>query len=462
MRRLSTLALAALAVVALARATVQTASAAARPAFELPFPCGEKWQGATYSGHGPYNDYPLDFNQGSGSDDLGKTVVASASGTISVVEEGDGDHVVIINHGGGWTSEYRHMRDRTRTSGTVNRGEKIGTVGQESHPSVSPHLHYEQKLDGVTQRAYFHGVAAPYSYVYNGPTFTSYNCGTGLPTERDGLAVISRGVNLLDVFAKDDDGSVLWKVWNGSIWTDWMDLGGDIIWEPTAVTWGPGRIDVLGLGNDQRLWQRTWTPSTNWQPWRSTGGGQVQWTPTAISRGVGELDVFAVDTAEQVVQRHFDVDTGWTEWVRLGATATAGPGAIALGPDKINLVIRDTDGTLRTRMWWRGFGWYSWAEWGEKLYGMPTLSKRSNLLMDVWSRDDANASLIHGYSVDAGAKYSVPFEGLGGVLTTPPVAVSWAGDRIDVFGRGTNGNLYHKWWNSGAPWSGWQNLGTIP
>lgn len=459
MRRFLTLVLAVVGVLAIAPAA---ASAATRPAFELPFPCGEKWQGATYTGHGAYNNYPLDFNQGSGDDDLGEVVVASASGTVSVRTEVDGDHVVVIDHGGGWTSEYRHMRDRTRTSGWVNRGEQVGTVGQESHPSVSPHLHYEQRYEGVAQRAYFHGVAAPYSYVYNGPTFTSYNCGGGLPAERDGLAVISRGVNRLDVFAKDDDGAVLWKVWTGSTWLDWIDLGGDILWAPTAVTWGSDRIDVLGIGNDQRLWQRTWTPATDWQPWRSTGGTQVQWTPTAITRGPGQFDVFAVDTAEQVVQRHFDATTGWGDWVRLGATATAGPGAIALGPDRINVVIRDTDGTTRTRMWLRDVGWYSWAEWGERIYGMPTLSKRSNTVMDVWSRDDADATLVHGYSTDGGARYSVPFEDLGGVLTTPPVAVSWAGNRIDVFGRGTNGNLYHKWWSTGAPWSGWQNLGTIP
>lgn len=65
---------------------------------------------------------------------------------------------------------------------------------------------------------------------------------------------------------------------------------------------------------------------------------------------------------------------------------------------------------------------------GREALRHATLSKRSNRLTDVWSRDDTDASLLHGCPVDAGAGYGVPFEVLGGVLATPPVAVSWAGE----------------------------------
>jgi 3D (Asp-Asp-Asp) domain-containing protein len=38
------------------------------------------------------------------------------------------------------------------------------------------------------------------------------------------------------------------------------------------------------------------------------------------------------------------------------------------------------------------------------------------------------------------------WESLGGVLTSAPGAVSWGSNRIDVFARGTDNALWHKWW----------------
>jgi murein DD-endopeptidase MepM/ murein hydrolase activator NlpD len=52
------------------------------------------------------------------------------------------------------------------------------------------------------------------------------------------------------------------------------------------------------------------------------------------------------------------------------------------------------------------------------------------------------------------------YESLGGGLEsgTGPAAVSWGPNRIDVFVDGGDGQLWHKWWN-GAAWSGWEPLG---
>jgi hypothetical protein len=43
-----------------------------------------------------------------------------------------------------------------------------------------------------------------------------------------------------------------------------------------------------------------------------------------------------------------------------------------------------------------------------------------------------------------------------------PAAVSWAPNRIDLFGVASNGRLYHKAWN-GFAWTGWASeLGAPP
>jgi nucleoside phosphorylase len=52
------------------------------------------------------------------------------------------------------------------------------------------------------------------------------------------------------------------------------------------------------------------------------------------------------------------------------------------------------------------------------------------------------------------------WESLGGILQSPPVAVSWDTNRIDVFAIGTDSALHHKWWDS-TQWEGWESLGGI-
>ena len=56
-----------------------------------------------------------------------------------------------------------------------------------------------------------------------------------------------------------------------------------------------------------------------------------------------------------------------------------------------------------------------------------------------------------------GSSWSSGWESLGGVLTSSPGAVSWSPNRIDAFVKGTDNALWHKWWAGG--WSGWESLG---
>ena len=60
-------------------------------------------------------------------------------------------------------------------------------------------------------------------------------------------------------------------------------------------------------------------------------------------------------------------------------------------------------------------------------------------------------------AVPATAQWS-DWENLGGVLTSGPSAASWSANRLDVFVRGLDNAMWHKWWN-GSSWSDWENLG---
>lgn len=145
------------------------------PLFQLPFPCGQVWAGQTRTAHSP--QLSVDFNR---SNDEGDTVVAAAGGTVTrVANEGNTSYGrwVEIAHSNGYRTRYAHLSAQLVSVGqSVARGQSIGRVGSTGG-STGPHLHYEQRLNGVAVRARFNGITAVYFGTKN---YTSQSaCGTG-------------------------------------------------------------------------------------------------------------------------------------------------------------------------------------------------------------------------------------------------------------------------------------------
>src|SRR5690606_25698360 len=100
-----------------------------------------------------------------------------------------------------------------------------------------------------------------------------------------------------------------------------------------------------------------------------------------------------------------------------------------------------------------GQGWQGWESLGGVLTSAPAVSSWQTNRLDVFGRGTDNA-LYHKWW--DGSRWS-EWENLGGVLTSSPGAVSWGPNRIDVFVRGTDNALYHKWWD-GNRWNEWESL----
>ncbi|MEX1907912.1 peptidoglycan DD-metalloendopeptidase family protein [Janibacter sp. Y6] len=122
--------------------------------FLLPFPCGETWAAGTRTNHSP--QLSVDFNHY--PDDLGWKVYSSAPGTVSTVRDLGGSSYgkyVVITHSGGWQTLYAHLQSFNVTVGqSVSAKTMIGRVGSTGG-STGPHLHYEQKQNGVVKKATF-------------------------------------------------------------------------------------------------------------------------------------------------------------------------------------------------------------------------------------------------------------------------------------------------------------------
>jgi hypothetical protein len=151
------------------------------PNFQLPFPCGQAWLGSTRTDHSP--QLAVDFNR---TDDFGDTVVAAASGRVARVENLGGSSYgrwIEINHGNGYTTRYAHLSVQSvRVGQQVVRGQKIGEVGSTGGSS-GPHLHFEERRNGLTIHARFNSTGASY---FTSRTYTSNNCGAAPPPPTGG------------------------------------------------------------------------------------------------------------------------------------------------------------------------------------------------------------------------------------------------------------------------------------
>lgn len=125
------------------------------PDYEMPFPCGDTWDGSSRPNHSP-SALAIDWNR---PQDLGAMVIASAPGVVTTAMNlGNRSYgrYVVVDHGGGRTSLYAHMNALWAVPGqAVDQGTPLGLVGSTGN-STGPHLHFEERLNGTDQRSYFH------------------------------------------------------------------------------------------------------------------------------------------------------------------------------------------------------------------------------------------------------------------------------------------------------------------
>jgi hypothetical protein len=162
----------------LALSMLGAGQAFAAPSFQMPFACGQVWSGSTTTNHNPQN--AVDLNR---TDDLGDAVLAAAGGKVVTVTDLGGTSYgkyVVIDHGNGWKTYYAHLNSFSVSVGNnVSQGQRIGAVGSTGG-STGPHLHHEQRLNGVAQKIVWNGAQILY---WGTKSYTSKNsCGaSGAP-----------------------------------------------------------------------------------------------------------------------------------------------------------------------------------------------------------------------------------------------------------------------------------------
>jgi murein DD-endopeptidase MepM/ murein hydrolase activator NlpD len=203
-------------LLAIAGTTLVANPALAAPAFQLPFPCGQTWNGNS-TGSSAHVSWEIDFNRGSSAEaDRGDTVLAAAAGTV-VTSSHQGNvngygNLIVIDHGGGYWTYYAHLTYRAVVSGqAVLRGQAIGSVGDTTKAgnNITPHLHYEVRHPTRSQSDVIRAVFNGSTFGYGSANVNSQNCASSY----DPAAVCGAGFQVLDTQKLGSAGTanLLWK-----------------------------------------------------------------------------------------------------------------------------------------------------------------------------------------------------------------------------------------------------------
>lgn len=274
---------------------------AAGPDYEMPFPCGDTWNGSSRYNHSP-SALAIDWNR---TNDFGAMVVATAPGVVtSVVNLGSRSYgrYIVVDHGGGHTSLYAHLSAFWVVVGqAVDQGTPLGLVGSTGG-STGPHLHFEERLNRRDQRAYF--TRTPFTM---GTTAVSQSCGdVPVVGDWDGNGTTDIGVQRRATspvwYLRQADRSTLgipfgWRT-DQPVSGDWDGDGKDDLGSrrPAGVSFALrtasgsttqfrfGRVGDVGLSGDWdgdgRSEVGVWRPSTRTFFLRSVGG-----TTTSVALG---------------------------------------------------------------------------------------------------------------------------------------------------------------------------------
>ena len=100
--------------------------------------------------------------------------------------------------------------------------------------------------------------------------------------------------------------------------------------------------------------------------------------------------------------------------------------------------------------------WGGWESLGGIILVTPHAVSWGPNRLDIFARGSDNAMYHRWWNGNNWGGW----ESLGGVILKDPIPVSWGANRLDVFAEGTDGAVYHRWWN-GTNWGGWESLGGV-
>jgi hypothetical protein len=280
-------------------------------------------------------------------------------------------------------------------------------------------------------------------------------------------------------------------------WSNWESLGGVLYSGPDACSWGPGRLDIFvkAAGGDidhkwyDGRWSDAYIPNGGWESLGAPPANQVWSDPTAVSWGNGRIDIFVKGTTNALWHKWYD--GRWSDayipnggWESLGGVLYSGPDACSWGPGRLDIFVKAAGGDIDHK-WYDG----RWSDahipnGGWESLGTPSDVNFSGIVTDPtavsWGKGRMDIFVVHNVRYSTFTLWRrfydrIPFPSLPGSMTgfhnweplgavDPDVnsidACSWGPGRLDIFAA-QRGSIVHKWFDNGY-WHDWEPLGSPP
>ena len=280
------------------------------------------------------------------------------------------------------------------------------------------------------------------------------------------VSAVSRAQNQVDLFIRQNTGGMLesatpvcTKARNGSNWwpslTTWSCFTDftTVQW-PTAVSRGSDKLDVFGVANDGRVYNKRWTQQSGWLAPIDLGG-TTDYPVAVVSSASGWWDAFIRDASTgRICTKGFDgtayhpSQTGWTCLTQ--SEIVGAPTAVSYGTNSLDVVGIRSDGKAR-RMYWRGSSWLGPTDLGGNFNGTVEVVSRTSNQLDFFARDTSGAIYTKSLTGTTWAPSQTGWWTLGGDAIDVS-AVSSGSSRLDVVMRARNDlAARHRWWD-GTQW----------
>jgi hypothetical protein len=281
---------------------------------------------------------------------------------------------------------------------------------------------------------------------------------TGIGAQAIGRpAAVSADGQTLDVFAIGLGDNMLWRFFQlpNAAWILEPHTGNLPAGAVSAVSRGPGLIDVFALGADTTL--RHWSRSgATWQDNIDRGGSMPAGGPCAAVSPAGNVDVFAVASGGLLMHWSWD-GIVFTPGVPVpSASLLPGVPAAAWTSSKLNAFAIDGNRAMMYYSQATPGGVWQTRNLGGNMSTSGVAAVGSGTRLDVFGID-RDGQLHVWNSMDEGVTWTE--SPLGGSLNGGlPAAVSPSTGRIDVFAVGDDTALWH-WRFQGGAWSSPNSLG---
>lgn len=190
---------------------------------------------------------------------------------------------------------------------------------------------------------------------------------------------------------------------------------------------------------------------------------------SAISWASNRVDVYSLDEASGKLAHKWYDGFQWgpsaTKLEDLGADFVTSPAAVTWGQNRMDIFSLNNDSAL-SHKYWDGNAWQPSNLGAENLGGSSWDPNEKALAVTSWGPGrldvfgrSTDGQLAHKYwdgsawQPSKGSK----LETLGGRFESGFSAASWGPNRLDIVGVDTSGKLLHLYWD-GTKWSNWEDL----